>query len=327
MQKKMMGMRRLLWILAFLPLLLAARFEAVAVERCPAWNDLKGTRNSGNRMLEKGKRYSVQRLQKGHYLIRYDSGGSASQRWVEERCLRPVSPEGKNFRKRSAAEAEKTVEKGEHQSTLHSLLVLTWHNAFCETHPNRRECRPLYNRAAGHLVLHGLWPQPSSRVYCGVPARLIEADRAKRWGALPAFEFPPELQRRLLRYMPGVLSKLERHEWVKHGSCYDRDPLRYFDDALSLTEQVDRSMVGEYLRANEGKRVSLLNLRKLFERSFGKGTGTRLAMECRRGLLTELRISLKGKGKDLRRLLRGAPALRSRCREGIVDAPGLYRKR
>jgi ribonuclease T2 len=156
---------------------------------------------------------------------------------------------------------------------------------------------------------------------------VIAADKAKRWGALPAFKFPPDLQQRLIRYMPGILSKLERHEWVKHGSCYDRDPLRYFDDALSLTEQVDRSMLGEYLRANEGKKVKLQHLRRLFERSFGKGTGNRLAMECRRGLITEFRISLRGKGKDLKKLLPKAPSLRSRCREGIVDGPGLYRKR
>jgi ribonuclease T2 len=293
------------------------------VESCPAWNDLKESRNAGNLSLEKGERYRVQRHYKGHYLIRYDRGGAVSQRWVREKCLRPL---GKERTLSSQASAEKGEASGE-DAALHSLLVLTWHNAFCETHPNRKECRPLYNQAASHLVLHGLWPQPPSRVYCHVPPPVIAADKEKRWGALPAFKFPPDLQQRLIRYMPGVLSKLERHEWVKHGSCYDRDPLRYFDDALSLTEQVDRSMVGEYLRANEGKKVSLLNLRKLFERSFGKGAGTRLAMECRRGLLTELRISLKGKGKDLRKLLKGAPALKSRCREGIVDAPGLYRKR
>jgi ribonuclease T2 len=311
-----MNLLKILGFLGFLTLSLWGRQEAEAVSACPAWNDLKETRNRGGLYLKPGETYRVQRHHKGHYLVRWSDG--KSQRWVRETCLEP-----RKGRKTSRKTSKETVK----ESTLHSLLVLTWHNAFCETHPNRKECRPLYSQGNDHLVLHGLWPQPEEKVYCGISERDVEADRQKRWGALPAFKFPPDLQQFMIRYMPGIHSRLERHEWVKHGSCYDPDPLRYFDDALGLTEQVDRSLVGEYLRANKGRRVTLLQLRKLFERSFGKGTGNRLAMVCRRGLLSELRISLKGKGKDLKKLLKEAPPFRSRCREGIVDAPGTFRRR
>jgi ribonuclease T2 len=128
-------------------------------------------------------------------------------------------------------------------------------------------------------------------------------------------------------YFPGYLSGLDRHEWVKHGSCYAEDPLRYFGDALSLTAQVDRSAVGEYLRKHLGRRVRLRDLRRLFAKSFGPGSDPKLAMRCRNGLLSELSISLRGKGDKLETLLRDAPSLHSRCQEGIVDGPGLFRRR
>jgi ribonuclease T2 len=312
-----MKLWKLLGLLGLMTLSLWGRQEAVAVSVCPAWNDLRESRNVDNRHLRPGERYRVDRHYKGHYLVLWSDG--RSRRWVRDECLRSAGKKGDEEAVRTGSESTGRA--------LHSLLVLSWHNAFCETHAHRKECRPVNNLGAGHLVLHGLWPQPRERVYCGVPERLKALDRQKRWRALPPLKLTEALNRRMLRFMPGVLSGLERHEWIKHGSCYDPDPVRYFDDALSLTEQVDRSAVGEYLRANEGRRVTLAQLRRLFERSFGRGTGRKLAMECRRGLLTELKVSLRGKGKDLQRLLRNAPTLKSRCREGIVDAPGLYRRR
>jgi len=311
-----MKLLKILGLLGLMVLSLWGRQEAEAISACPAWNDLREQRNSGNWHLRSGERYRVDRHYKGHYLILWSDG--RSRRWVREACLRPTGEEKPSIH-------PAVSEPRSNDSALPSLLVLSWHNAFCETHANRKECRPVNNLGAGHLVLHGLWPL--NRSYCGVPERLKALDRQKRWRALPPLRLPDSLSRKMWRYMPGVLSGLDRHEWVKHGCCYDPDPVRYFGDALSLTEQVDRSAVGEYLRANEGRRVTLALLRRLFERSFGPRTGTRLAMECRRGLLSELRISITGKGDDLRELLPDASPLRSRCREGIVDAPGRYVKR
>ncbi len=308
----------LLAFLFSLTLPISAKFQAVALEDCPAWNDLRHSRNQGDLHLKQGESYRIVREHKGEYLVRLP-GPPASQRWVDPKCLRPLS-------KRHETKGNAT-EVPEENSALESLLVLTWHNAFCETHPNRKECRPLSNHSANRLVLHGLWPQPPSRIYCKVSEPLVEADRKGLWRSLPEPRLPEKLRRALLRYMPGSLSALHRHEWIKHGSCYDPDPVRYFRDALSLTEEVDRSLLGEYLRANVGGKVQLAQLRKIFERSFGKGTGNRLVMECRRGLISELRISLRGKGDRLSPLLPKAKPLRGGCREGIVDGPGAYRKR
>lgn len=243
------GLRAILLILLPGSPLLSASFEAAAVESCPAYNDLRHQRNSGDLHLEKGKKYRVIREHKGHYLLRLPVT-PATQRWVEKRCLRKPDRTRHDGSSPNAAE----------ESGPDTLLVLSWHNSFCETRPNARECRPLGNHAANRLVLHGLWPQPPSRIYCNVPESLKQKDRNRQWRALPRPELPDPLRKKLLRYMPGSLSALDRHEWIKHGRCYDPDPVRYFGDALTLTETVDRSIVGEYLRANVGARISLLSL-------------------------------------------------------------------
>ncbi|ADV46070.1 ribonuclease T2 family protein [Nitratifractor salsuginis] len=295
---------------------LEARYQAHSTASCPAWNDLAHHRNRGSLNLEPGKSYNVLRRHKGQYLIKLEAP-FPTQRWVDEKCLSRDAKPGIHTG---------SSEKAYTQSSLHSLLVMSWHNSFCETHPNRKECRPRNNRAANHLVLHGLWPQPRNRAYCAVPERLKMLDKRHQWRALSAIDYPPRLRQLMERYFPGALSGLDRHEWVKHGSCYGKDPVNYFNDALSLTAQVDRSMVGEYLRANIGQRVRLSTLRRLFARSFGPGNGPKLAMNCRNGLLSELSISLRGKGDKLPELLKGAPALHSRCVEGIVDGPGLFHR-
>ncbi len=202
------------------------------------------------------------------------------------------------------------------QSDL-NLLSLSWHNAFCAKHKNRKECRDIYNHSKDHFVLHGLWPNHQD--YCEVSYDFIENDKHHRWRALPKIEYPKDLYEDMLIYMPGVLSALDRHEWVKHGTCYDSDPIKYFSDAISLTKQVDNSMVGEYFRANIGGKINLYNLRKIFDRSFGKGSGKRVVMKCKGRVITELRINLKGKGNKLEELIKDAPINRARsCKEGFV---------
>lgn len=289
-------------------------FTAIATDSCPAWNDLKQSRNRDALSLQKGRRYEIVQTHKGKYLVRIP-GTPPQQRWVDPQCF---SPKYSATQKRHLSS---------NTTKMDALLVLSWHNSFCENHPHRKECRPLFSGYADNrLVLHGLWPQPSSRIYCNIPRSLIEKDRKGLWRALPTPPLPQTLRRALLQRMPGALSGLDRHEWIKHGSCYDPDPVRYFGDALSLTDEVDRSMLGEYLRANVGGRITLAAVRKVFEKSFGKGYGNRLIMRCRGRVLSEIRISLHGKGDKLRPLLSGAKRLYGGCRDAIVDAPGPFRR-
>ena len=78
------------------------------------------------------------------------------------------------------------------EESTDNLLALSWQPAFCETKPDTDECLELN---AGELPvtetqlsIHGLWPQPESRAYCGVPAALVSLDKASRWSELPAPE-------------------------------------------------------------------------------------------------------------------------------------------
>jgi ribonuclease T2 len=278
--------------------------DAVAVMECEAFNDLAATRNSAQMRLEKGRHYDILRSYGEKYMISVGDGG---RRWVERSCLKPSKREEGERAKLESSEV-----------SLESLLAVSWHNAFCSTHSGRKECRPLYNRAKDRLVLHGLWPQPKKRQYCGMSGDIVERDRKHLWGSLPPRSLSPDLKRKMLVYMPGYLSNLHRHEWVKHGSCYDRNPERYFSDALSLVEELDRSMVGEYLRSNIGGKVTLRNIRKVFERSFGKGMGNRLSMLCKKGFLQELRINIRGRGSRLEKLLQKASPMKRSCTEARV---------
>ena len=294
---------------------LTAYMQVSSITDCPAWSDPSHKNTRSSIRLKPGKKYRVLDRRKGYLLLQINKP-FPTKRWVQKSC---VSLDG-------ATKADSSNQSTSNND-LQSLLVLSWHNSFCESHPNRKECRPMHNSASNRLVLHGLWPQPRSRVYCGVSKRLEMLDRQHRWRALPSIDYPPTLRKLLKRYFPGYLSGLDRHEWIKHGTCYSQSPRRYFHDALNLTAEVDLSLIGDYLRANIGQRVRLRDLRRLFARSFGAKNGSKLTMKCRRGLLSEIVISLRGRGDELEPLLQNAPSLPSRCYEGIVDAPGRFKRR
>jgi len=128
--------------------------------------------------------------------------------------------------------------------------------------------------------------------------------------------------------MPGYASNLHRHEWVKHGTCYGTSADRYYQHAIALTQQVNQSKVGDLLANNIGKRVSLKQVRKAFDESFGRGTGKKVDLRCdRKGRISELWINLSGDVIDkeaadleLSSLLRPALNAGFTCNKGLVDA-------
>ena len=79
-------MKHFVALLLLFALPLAARYSMVAIDSCGAYNNLNQTKNSGNVHLEIGKRYTVYKKHKGHYLIALKDAHPA-QRWVEESCL------------------------------------------------------------------------------------------------------------------------------------------------------------------------------------------------------------------------------------------------
>jgi ribonuclease T2 len=268
---------------------------------------------------------------KGQYLISVPHA-SPQQRWVDEICLAPksalnvapVSCEVKPIESNA-----KDTDKLPHWEE--NLLALSWHNAFCETHRRKKECQrsmlSLFRKSSpeNRFILHGLWPQPKKRVYCSVDRKYITSDKYGHWNKLPKVNLTTETRKKLDRIMPGTVSYLDRHEWIKHGTCYDTDQERYFKDAIALVEQVENAGINRFFQKHMGKRISLKQVRVLFDHTFGKGTGSRVELRCKKGLVTELWLHLKGMEDDLGTLLQKGKPAHSRCKHGMVDEAGFSR--
>jgi ribonuclease T2 len=196
--------------------------------------------------------------------------------------------------------------------STNNLLALSWQNAFCQTHQKKRECRNVKpsHYSASHFTLHGLWPQPRSRVNCKGPRKVrLEKD----------------LYKELLEVMPAAKSGLQNHEWKKHGTCYGKDDDGYFKDAINLTKQVNSSALQELFAKNVGKSITSQQVRRAFDKSFGKGSGKKVKLNCKKGLITEIWINLDGEidpKTPLQNLLKKAKRAKGGCKRGKVDKVG-----
>lgn len=198
------------------------------------------------------------------------------------------------------------------QLSTDNLLAISWQNAFCQTHQNKRECRNVKPTAfsASHFTLHGLWPQPRNRVNCRGERKVF---------------LEKKLYQELLEVMPAAKSGLHKHEWKKHGTCYGKKPDAYFADSIALLKQINHSAVRELFAKNVGKELSKKEVMIAFDKAFGKGAGRKVKMMCHKGLITELQISLKGKitpTTPLDALLQKASKQHGGCLKGRVDAVG-----
>jgi ribonuclease T2 len=167
----------------------------------------------------------------------------------------------------------------------HTQLVLSlgWEPGFCESHSNKSECASERSDGydATHFALHGLWPQPRRREYCNVSQELIEADKKGNWQALPSVDLTKETREQLAIVMPGTRSFLDRHEWVRHGTCYGADPEAYFNQALSLVDAINASAVQSLFAANVGREISISAIKDALNSAFGPGAGDRVRLACR----------------------------------------------
>ncbi len=338
-------MNKLIIIFMIFMVSLVAREEAFATKECPAFNNMKHSKNTHAVYLDTKQKYTILKHHKGQALVLI-KGEQPSQRWVDEKCFaksqngsNPMNVKkveskvlsiedelrraSKNMKKRdSRLDSRMTV------TSKQNILVLSWHNAFCETHRYKKECkRSMFSFGKGkygekHFVLHGLWPQPRNKTYCGVSKKHVAMDKHKQWNRLPALGLNDDVQMRLTKMMPGVRSNLHKHEWIKHGTCYGTDANSYYEDAISLVHQVNDSKVGDFFTKHIGKRVTLQQVRALFDRNFGVGSGKRVEMKCKNGLVTELWLHLGSGSDELSTLLKRGKQTRSRCQKGLVDKAG-----
>ncbi|MCF3639349.1 ribonuclease [Rhizobium sp. TRM95111] len=202
------------------------------------------------------------------------------------------------------------------------VLSLTWLPGFCASRTGRQECdRPgADDRAAAAFALYGLW-QPR-RSYCSLDAGVAETARKARWTDLPPLALDAALAARLSQAMPGVVSGLDRHQWLRNGTCVAALPTDYYRQGLGLLDAVNASAVPGVLAARAGGAVTLAEVRAAFDASFGRGAGERVRLACRtvegRTFVVGLTIGLGAGAGDLAARLAAAKPTRSRCAAGLT---------
>jgi ribonuclease T2 len=297
---------------AFAPM--SGCFAADAV--CPARPSIRRQSNPGDVATEPGRAYPLlganEAQQPSHVQIRIPEA-APRDRWVAlgcghrvEMCEEPPGPP---------------------PAAADYVLAASWQPAFCERHRSKPECR---SETAGrfdatHLALHGLWPEPQSNAWCGVGPELRAADQAGHWSDLPPVDLGAGTRARLEIVMPGTQSDLERHEWLKHGTCAGAAPDAYFAAALALMDELNSGPVQDLLAAHIGDQLRAAELGAAFDQAFGAGAGQRVELACSDGLISELRLHLRGPitpPTRLADLLAAARPVTPGCTGGRIDAAG-----
>jgi ribonuclease T2 len=301
----------------------------VATQACKATPRIRGQGGPDAVTLEVGKSYRLLGANKSdptHYQIRVASPDQ--NRWIPVGCgsRAPTCEIAEGDHAGSGGGSAGEVRPAEY------LLAVSWQPAFCESRPEKPECGSQTGESfeATNFTLHGLWPQPNGTFYCGVGEDVLDKDRPASWHRLPAVKLSPKTRAALEEMMPGTRSFLDRHEWIKHGTCYGGSQEEYFSHSLHLLQELNASAVRELVAGRIGADVTLDELRAVFDKSFGKGAGERVTMDCDRDgarqLVVELLISLAGElteSTELSDLLEAAPPMPDDCRVGEIDAVGL----
>lgn len=206
-----------------------------------------------------------------------------------------------------------------------SLLVVTWGPSLCKVEPSNAGCKSGHVGTLGPaLILHGLWPQPPTEQFCGVPK-----SRDQQNADMSSLKLPANVQTSLQSMMSDV-TVMVPHEWYAHGSCSGVAPAEYFDLATTLTDQVTDVLDPVFEKA-VGGHVSLSSVRDRFDAEFGEGAGNHVGLDCREAggneiVAYEVRLSLPPV-RDLRSpdgtvslgsLLDRGPTIFAGCRRGLV---------
>lgn len=310
----------------------------IALEACEAFQSKNRQTNPGDILTEPMHAYAMRGINKpggDFFQITFPDAPLTEARWVHISCGAHVVAATPGAPAQQPTDAMR-VEPATGPESADNLLALSWQPAFCESKPGKAECEALN---AGNLPItetqlsiHGLWAQPRNNIYCRVPEELRRLDKASRWSELPELDLDAETAEALDVAMPGRASFLDRHEWIKHGTCHRGagGADEYYDDTLTLTDAINESEVGQFLAAHVGATVQMTDLRAAFDTAFGVGAGERVQFKCQgdqgRVLLQELRINLKGtiaSDSDISALFLAGEPQSLGCPEGVIDPAGL----
>lgn len=208
----------------------------------------------------------------------------------------------------------------------HYVLAISWQPAVCHNQRRKPECRTQTPDRfdASHFTLHGLWP--AGLAYCNVTSDLKQRDQNQQWAALPEPLLTEATWQALQRVMPGTQSHLHRHQWIKHGTCDGRGSEAYFATSIALLDQVNGSSFREFFVQRIGQHVTRDAVRAAFAQAFGPAARNKLVLTCNKGLIEELRITLRAPippGASLPSLFDAAHTVSATgCAQGRIDAVG-----
>ena len=166
-------------------------------------------------------------------------------------------------------------------------LELTVPATFCRDRPTDRSCQQFPKPSA--IQLHGLWPNYRSGFPQGACPEAECPHQPPEVGTYCRYPAPPGLYesgawKALSAYMAGTESCLERHEWVKHGTCSPMDPPSYFAWALQNTRHI-----AEALRWPTERPVSRRQFNQRVAKRLPELVGA-IRLTCRDGSLSSLYV-------------------------------------
>lgn len=310
----------------------------VASKACDAVVSIKKGTNPDNAAIAAGQSYHLLGKNKDdatHYWIEVPTA-DPKQRWVEVGCgsthgsvaVTPA-PKKNNVAVNTpmGTVKPKPNSRGFGGQGPYYAFALSWEPTFCEAMRDKAECRAETPTSweALHFTLHGLWPQPRRNQFCGVDAKLSALDDQHQWDALPEPELSAATKAALDKAMPGTQSALERHEWIKHGTCYPAgNAEQYFKDEMRLAAEVNASPVQKLFAANIGKQLTAVQIGAAFDQAFGQGASNHVQLECdKQGRIGGFTLNLRGDipaGTDLKTLLAAGDLAQNKCAGGLVDA-------
>ena len=308
-------------------------------EACNALQSIRKGTNPGDLKTEPGHFYPIIGKNKpaaSHYMIQIE-GANPDRRWVAVECGEHVvaadgSDGGGGGGGGGGGSGSGGGGGGDSGDQPAYVLAISWQPAFCEGKPDKTECKTETPDRfdATHFTLHGLWPQPMSNVYCNVPPELTLDDKNSSWEKLPAPNLSDATRDKLAQVMPGTQSKLERHEWIKHGTCFHAESAdEYFSKAVALMDQLNSSKAQELFASHVGAEIDSKAIRDAFDESFGDGAGDRVRVSCKRdggrNLIVEITVGLVGQIGDspsLANLIAASSPTDPGCPRGIVDPVG-----
>lgn len=330
-------------------------FEAVT--ECAANKKLRSD-NPGAVMIEIGEIYELIALNSSsptHYQIVVPDAPVTTDRWVAVQCgaialddagmeaqIDVVEPKPQAQRNERAVEAAVSV------GDIENLLAISWLPTFCLSDDGKRarECKRLRSSDvyATQFSIHGLWPNDLDDTalypcYCHLDRPLKCNARQKAFSKIDISE---NLRNELQTKMPGIQSGfLHRHEWTKHGTCYEKyntgegkgaDAQEFYSDTVLMLDQVNNSIVADLFKENIGKFLTDDMIYLAFDEAFGQGASDKVFIECKshdgERHISELLVGLGGEitpYSNIAALIKASPSRyeyskKKSCKSGRVTA-------